>query len=167
MMQSYHILEDRGQQIYYGQMSRDDTIPLHSRRPRSPDHFRESAQGWYNPVTFSRTEVIESIMDKCLGMIQSLFILKDQGLRVTLGQMSQDDTIPLHSRGPRPPDHFGNIPRDDTIHLHSRGPRPQYHFRASAQGWYNPTATSLLPLSRKVFPNNTKLVLKVFELYSR
>ena len=95
MMQSYHILEDRGHWIYYRQMSQDDTIPLHSWRPRSPDHFRESSQGWYNPNTFSRTKVTRSIMDRCPMMIQSLFILEDRGLRVTLGQVPRDDTIPL------------------------------------------------------------------------
>ena len=95
MMQSYHILEDQGHRIYYGQMSQDDTIPLHSRRPRSPDHFREGAQGWYNPITFSMTEVTGSIMDRCPGMIQSLFILEDRGLQITLGKMARDDTIPL------------------------------------------------------------------------
>ena len=103
MMQSYHILEDRSHWIDYGRISpyhfrtfsKDYAIPLHSRRPRSPDHFTESAQGWYNPVTFSRTEVTGSIIDRCPGMIQSLFILEDRGLRVTLGQVSRDDTIPL------------------------------------------------------------------------
>ena len=68
-------------------MSRDDTIPLHSRIPRSSDHFRESAQGWYNPTTFLRTEVTWSIMDICPRMIQSLFILKDRGLQITLGKV--------------------------------------------------------------------------------
>ena len=95
MMQSYHILKDQGHQIYYWQMSLYDTIPLHSRRPRSPDHFREGSQGWYNPIMFSMTEVTGSIMDRCTGMIQSLFILEDQGLRITLGKVSRDDTIPL------------------------------------------------------------------------
>ena len=126
-------------------MSQDDTIPLHSQRPRSSDHFRASAQGWYNPVMFSRTEVTRSIMDRCPRMIQSLFILEDRGLRITLGKVPKDDTIPSHSRWPRSPDLlWTDVP-----------------------GWYNPSATSLLPLSRKVFPNNTKLVLKVFKLYSR
>ena len=145
MIQSYFILEDRGHRITLGQMPRDDTIPLHSRGPRSPNHFRESAQGWYIPVTFSRTEVTGSIMDRCPGMIQSLFILEDRGHRITFGQMS----------------------RDDTIHLHSQGLRPSYHFRVGCQGWYDPTTTSLLPLSGKVLPNHTKLVSKVFELYPR
>ena len=95
MIQSRHVLVDWGHQIYYGQMSQDDTIPLHSRRPRSPDHFRASSQGWYNPITFLRTEVIGSIMDRCPKMIQSLFILEGRGLRITLGQVPKDDTIPL------------------------------------------------------------------------
>ena len=95
MMQSHHIHEDRSHRIYFGQMSQDDTIPLHSRRPRSPNHFRASAEGWYNPTTFSRTEVTGSIVDRCPGMIQSLFILKDRGLQITLGKMPRDDMIPL------------------------------------------------------------------------
>ena len=111
----------------------------------SPDPFWTKFQGWYNPTTFSMTKVTGSLLDICPGMIQSLFILEDQGLRIILEHMSWDYTIPLHSRGLRPPDHF----------------------RADAQGWYNPTATSLLPLLRKVFPNNTKLVSKVFKLYPR
>ena len=101
MMQSYHILEDQGHWIYYGQMSQDDTIPLHSWRPRSPDHFRESYQEWYNPITSLMIEVTGSIMDRCPEMIQSLFILEDRGLRVTLGKVPRDDTIPPHSRWPK------------------------------------------------------------------
>ena len=76
-------------------MSQDDAIPLHYRRPRYLDHFRVSAQGWYNPTMFSRTKVTRSIVDRCPRMIQSLFILEDRGLRITLGQMPRDDTIPL------------------------------------------------------------------------
>ena len=55
-------------------------------------------------------------------MMQSRFFLGDISLRITLGQVSRDDTIPA--------------------------------------------ATSLLPLSGKVFSNNTKLISKVFKLYS-
>ena len=77
MMQSHFILEDRGLHINLGQVPRDDTIPLHSRIPRSPDHFWASAQGWYNPTTFSMTEVTESLLDIFLGMVLSLFILED------------------------------------------------------------------------------------------
>ena len=55
MIQSHHILEDRGHRIYYGQMSQDDTIPLHSRRLRSPGQFRESSQGWHNPTAIITT----------------------------------------------------------------------------------------------------------------
>ena len=78
-------------------------------------------------------------------MIQSFHILEDRSHWITSGQISQDDTIPLHSRGSKSPNHF----------------------RTSVQEWYNPTATSLLPLSRKVFLNNTNLVSKAFELYWR
>ena len=123
MIQSHHVLEDRGHQIYYGQMSQDDTIPLHSQRPRSSDHFRESNQGWYNRTMFSRTEVTRSIMDRCPRMIQSPSILKDWGLWITLGKMPRDGTIPL-----------------------------QHHYS---------------PFRGRSFPNNTKLVSKVFKLYSR
>ena len=45
--------------------------------------FWTEVQGWCNPTTLSGTEVTGSIMDICLGMIQS-----------------------LHSWGPRSPDHF-------------------------------------------------------------
>ena len=89
----------------------------------SPDPFWTEVQGWYNIATLSMTEVH----------------------RITSRHMSQDDTIPLHSRILRSSDHF----------------------RESSQGWYNPTTTSLLPLSGKVFSNNTKIVSKVFKLYSR
>ena len=61
MIQSYHILDDRGHWITSRHMSQDDTIPLHSRRPRSLNHFRESSQGWYNPTSFSKIEVFGSL----------------------------------------------------------------------------------------------------------
>ena len=75
MMQSHHIHGDRSLQIHFEQKFKDDTIPLHSRRPKSLDHFRTSVQGWYNPNTFSRTKVTGSVLDKCPRMIQYLFIL--------------------------------------------------------------------------------------------
>ena len=71
MMQSHHILEDRSHQITFGQISRDDRIPLHSRGLKSLDHFWTNVPRWYNPSSFSRTEVTGSLQDKCLGMIQS------------------------------------------------------------------------------------------------
>ena len=61
MMQSHHIHEDRSHRIYFGQMSQDDTIPLHSRGPRSSDHFWTDVPGWYNPSSFSRTEFSGSL----------------------------------------------------------------------------------------------------------
>ena len=91
MIQSLFILEDRGHWITFGQMSRDDTIPIHSQRPRSLDHFRENAQEWYNPTTFSRTKVTRYILDRCHKMIQSLIIIEDRGHRITLRQMPMDD----------------------------------------------------------------------------
>ena len=99
--------------------------------------------------------------------MQSHHIHEDRSHRIYFGHMSQDDTIPLHSRGPRSPDHFGT----DVLGWYNPSSfsrtEARDHFTASAQGWYNPTATSLLPLLRKVFPNNTKLVSKVLELYPR
>ena len=59
------------------------------------DPFWTKVQGWYNPATFSMTEVTGSLLDICPRMIQSLFILEDRGLRITLGQVPRDDTIPL------------------------------------------------------------------------
>ena len=144
MIQSCYVLEYRSHRIHSEPKFKDHTILLRSRVLKSPDPFWTKVQGWYNPATFSMTEVTRSLLDICPGMIQSLFILEDRGLWITLEHMSWDDTIPVHSRWPRPLDHF----------------------RADAQGWYNPTATPLLPLSRKVFPKNTKLVSKVFKLYS-
>ena len=91
------------------------------------------------------TEVIGSILNRSSRMIQSCHILNDRSHQMYYGHMSWDDTIPLHSLGPKSLDHF----------------------RTSVQRWYNPIATSLLPLSRKVFSNNTKLVSKVFKIYPR
>ena len=125
MMQSDHIHEGCDLWIHFEPKFRDDAIPPHSRRPKSPDLFWTDVPGWYNPSSFSRTEVTGSLLDRCPEMIQSLFILEDRGHCITFGWMSQHDTIPLHSRGPRSPDHF----------------------RESSQGWYNPTTTP--SLSRK------------------
>ena len=61
----------------------------------------------------------------------------------------------------------GGLSHGDHVLFTGRRRGDVTHFRESAQGWYNPTATSLLPLLGKFFPNNTKLVSKVFELYSR
>ena len=145
MMQSYHLLDDLSHRIRSEPKFKDDTILPPSRWLKSPDPFWTKFQGWYNPTTFSRTEVTGSILSRGLRMIQSYHILEDWSHRIHYGQMSQDDTIPLHSRGPRSPDLLWT----------------------DVSGWYKPTATSLLPLTRKVFLNNTKLVLKVFEIYSR
>ena len=79
MIQSYHVLEYWSHRIHSELKFKDDTILPHSRVPKSPDPFWIEAQGWYNPATFSRTEVIRFIMDVCPGMIQSLFILGDRG----------------------------------------------------------------------------------------
>ena len=132
----HHFHRGRDLQIHFEPKFRDDAIPPHSRRPKSPDLFWTDVLGWYNPSSFSRTEVTESLLDICPRMIQSLHILDDRSHRITSGHMSWDDTIPLHSRRPRSPGHF----------------------RESVQGWYNPTATSFLPLLRKFFSNNTNLV---------
>ena len=86
MIQSCHILDDRSHHITSGHMSQDDTIPLHSQRLRSSDHFRASSQGWYNPTTFSTTEVTRLITGESvpitLGLsprtMQSYHILKDR-----------------------------------------------------------------------------------------
>ena len=108
----------------------------------SPDPLWTKVQGWYNPTTFSMTKVHRihsepefkddtilphyrpkftwSLLDICLGMIQSLLILEDQGLWINLGQVPKDDTIPLHSWWPRSPDYFWTY----------------------VPGWYNPSSFS-------------------------
>ena len=117
MIQSLFILEDRSHWIHSVQMYQDDTIPQYSRGLNSMDLFWTDVSGWYNLSTFSRTEVTgsildrcprminlssfsstevtESLLDRCRRMIQSLLILEDRGLQITLGQMPRDDTIPL------------------------------------------------------------------------
>ena len=51
---------------------KDDTILLHSRWLRSSDHFWTYVPGWYNPSSFSKTEVSGwSLLDICPRMIQS------------------------------------------------------------------------------------------------
>ena len=145
MIQSHRILEYRSHRIRYEQTFKDDTILPHSWGPRPSDTFWTEVQGWCNPTTFTGAETFGYILNRSSKMMQSHHIHEDRSHRIYFGQMSQDDAIPLHSWGPKSPDHF----------------------RTNVQGWDNPTATSLLPLSRKVFLNNTKLVSKVFELNLR
>ena len=99
MIQSFHILDDQStpdpfwtevqgwynpvtlsmtevHQIYYGHMSWDDTIPLHSRRPRSPDHFRASSQGWYNPTTTSLLPLSGKVFPNHTKSVQTLLETK-------------------------------------------------------------------------------------------
>ena len=64
--------------------SRNYGINTRSRVPKSPDLFWTEVQGWYNPTTFSMTEV---------HWIRS-------------EPKSKDDTILPHSRWPKSPDHF-------------------------------------------------------------
>ena len=85
----------RDLRIHFEPKFKDDAIPPHSWGPRPSDTFWTEVQGWCNPTTFMKTEVTRSILDRCPRMIQSLFILEDQGHRITFGQMSRDDTIPL------------------------------------------------------------------------
>ena len=158
-MQSYHIVNNWGHRICSELRFKDDTILPCSWVPNSPDPFWTEVHGWYNPTTFSMTEVhrihsrhmsqddtiTRSILNRGSWMIQSYHILYDRSHQIHSGHKSRDDTIPLHSQI-----------------LRSSG-----HFWASSQGWYNPTATSLLPLSGKVFLNHTNIISKVFKLYSR
>ena len=105
MIQSYHIHEDWDLRInfelrfrddaihhfhgawdlliHFEPKFRDDAIPPHSRGPRPPDTFWTEVQGWCNPTTFMKTKVTGSILYRCPRMIQSLFILDDQGHRIT------------------------------------------------------------------------------------
>ena len=69
----HHFHGGQDLRIHFEPKFRDDAILPHSWGPRPPDTF----------------------LDRCPGMIQSLFILENRGLRVTLGQVSRDDTIPL------------------------------------------------------------------------
>ena len=124
----HHFHEGQDLRIHFEPKFRDDAILPHSRGLRPLDTFWTEVQGWCNPTTFMKTEVTGSILDRCPRMIQSLFILEDQGHRITLGQMPRDDTIPPHSRGPKSPDHF----------------------RTSAQGWYNTTSLSRTEVPRSL-----------------
>ena len=109
-MQSYHILGDQSLQI----------------------PFWTKVQGWCNPTTFSGTEVTGSILDRCPRMIQSLFILEDRSHRITSGQMSWYDTIPLILEGRGPRITLGQVPRDDTIPLqHHYSPFQGRSFRTT------------------------------------
>ena len=74
---------------------KDDRILAHSRGPRSPDTFWTEVQGWCNPTTFTGAKTSRYILNRSSGMMQSLFILEDQGHWITLGQVPRDDTIPL------------------------------------------------------------------------
>ena len=114
--QSYHVLEYQSHWIHYEQKFKDDTILPRSRVPKSPDPFWTKVQGWYNPTTFSSTEVTRSILNKSSRMIQSYHVLEYRSHRIHSEQNFKDDTILPHSRGPKSPDHF----------------------RTNVQGWYNP-----------------------------
>ena len=117
MIQSYHVLEYRSHRIHSEQKFTNDTILPRSRGPKSLNPFWTKVQGWYNPTTFSRIKVTGSILDRCPGMIQSLFILEDRGHQITFGQMSRDDKslFILKDQGHRIT--LGKVPKDDTIPL--------------------------------------------------
>ena len=85
MMQSHHIHGGRDLQIHFELKFKDDAIPPNSWILKSRDLFWVDVPGWYNPSSFSSTEVIGSLLDRCPEMIQSLFILEDRGHRITLG----------------------------------------------------------------------------------
>ena len=76
MIQSYHILEYWSHRISSEQKFKDDTILPYSQVPNSPDSFWTKVQGWYNPTTFSSTEVTRSILNKSSRMIQSYHVLE-------------------------------------------------------------------------------------------
>ena len=73
--------------------------------------------GMMQSNTFTGAKTSGYILNQSSGMMQSHHIHEDQSHRIYFGQMSQDDTIPLHSRGLRSTDHLGQVPRDDTIPL--------------------------------------------------
>ena len=128
MMQSYHIHGGRDLRIHFEPKFRDDAILPHSQGPRPLDTFWTEVQGWCNPTTFTGAETSRYILNRGLGMMQSTtfmgaetsgYILnrisgmmqshhihKNQNHRIYFGQMSQDDTMPLHSQGLRSLDHF-------------------------------------------------------------
>ena len=92
--------------------SKDDTILPPSRWPK----FTGSVLN-RSPRMIQSFHLLD---DRSSRMIQSCYILDDRGHWITSGHMSQDDTIPLHSQGPRSLDHF----------------------RVCVKGWYNPTSFS-------------------------
>ena len=76
MIQSYYVLEYWSHWIHSELKFKDDTILPHSQVPKSSDPFWTKVQRWYNPTTFSNTEVTGSILNKISRMIQSYHILE-------------------------------------------------------------------------------------------
>ena len=160
MVQSHHILEDQSLWINSEQKFKDDTIPLHSRGEKSLDQFWTKVQGWYNPSWFSRTKVTGSVLNKISWMIQSHHILKDRSHQIHFEQEFRDYIIPPHSWGPKSPSHFRRMFKEDTIFLHSWIHKSMDHFRTNVHGWYTPTATSALDISREGLSEQHQACLK-------
>ena len=119
--------------------SKDDAILPHSRGPRSPDPFWTKVQGWYNPTTFSSTEVIGSVLNKSSGMINPTTFLstEDTGsvLNKSLGMIQSHHIIEGQSHQICSDQEF----KDYTIPPHSRGSKSLDPFWTRVQGWYNLT----------------------------
>ena len=136
MIKSYHILEYRNHHIHYEQNFKDYTILPHSQGPKSSDPFWTKVHGWYNPTTFSSAVVTGSILNKISWVIQSHHILEDRSHRTHSRHISQDDTIPLHSWGPK----------------------SSVHFRTSVQGCCNPATFSMTEVTRSVLNKISRMI---------
>ena len=136
MMQSYHILKDQSHQIHSEQKFKDDTILPRSQVSKSLDPFLTKVQVWYNPTTFSSTEVTRSILSKISRMIQSYHVLEYRSHWIHSKKIFKDDTILPRYRVWKSPDPFWT----------------------KFQGWYNPTTFLSTELIGSILNKSSRMI---------
>ena len=151
MMQCYHILEYWSHRIHSEPKFKDDTILPPSQWPKSPDPFRIEVHRWYNPTTFSRIEVIGSVLNRSSRMIQYYHILEDWSLRIPFWTEVQGWCNPATFWGTKASGYLyePNF-KDDAIPLHSLGPKSPDLFWTDVRGWYNPSSFSRIKVTRSL-----------------
>ena len=124
MIQSCHLLDDRS----------------------SPDPFWTEVQGWYNPATFSMTEVH----------------------RIHSEPKSKDDTILPPSRWPKVTGSILNwSPRMiQSCHLLNDRSSPDSSW-TEVQGWYNPTTFSMTKITGSLLDICPEMIQSLFILEDR
>ena len=144
--------------------SRNYGINTRSRVPKSPYPFWTEVQGWYNPTTFTGTEISGYILNRgsgmmqsptfmggetsryifnwILGMIQSYHFHGGRDLRIHFEPRFRDDAIHHFHGGWDLWIHFQPKFMDDAILPHSRRPKSPDLFWTDVPWWYNPSSFS-------------------------